>query len=394
MNRERLREALNDCLDRLAAGETVEQCLARYPELAPQLRPLLDLQQRIRTAQGDEMEAIVARDRGRPRFEEALSTPARRGSVASRVLAMVATLLLVFAGVGTVVLVSAQDSLPGDPLYGVKRAGENVWLALSGDDALLDQLTRRRHDELARMLAQNRTGETTFEGAITSISRPQAVIAGFDVRITPATRGTIYLREGGVVAARVRVTADGDVVALELTRPQSALPTAPDAIVDRVTPTFAVLDCSQMTFAGEIDEPYCIEPDVAAVSAVYQPFENGAMLWDGTSVTVLNTVSGTYTQLDAAGRTAAELNETPPGGLFAPADVFVALWQGDVRSRVGWATAAGTMYTARLQRGQSEIRPNARLQLYSLPDGRLLALETAPDDGVQLWRFIDFSADP
>ncbi|MCX6000055.1 MAG: hypothetical protein NTU41_10850, partial [Chloroflexi bacterium] len=38
---ERFDHILNDCVDRLLRGETVEQCLQHYPEQAEQLEPLL-----------------------------------------------------------------------------------------------------------------------------------------------------------------------------------------------------------------------------------------------------------------------------------------------------------------------------------------------------------------
>ncbi len=38
----RLFDAFDDCLARLAAGESVEGCLASYPDLAADLAPMLD----------------------------------------------------------------------------------------------------------------------------------------------------------------------------------------------------------------------------------------------------------------------------------------------------------------------------------------------------------------
>jgi hypothetical protein len=70
-------------------------------------------------------------------------------------LAAAAILVLVFAGATS----AAASSLPGDPLYAVKRAGENVRLALTLDDVartqLLSELTDRRLEELAE-IAKNR----------------------------------------------------------------------------------------------------------------------------------------------------------------------------------------------------------------------------------------------
>ena len=41
MNEKRLTGILNRCLEEIAAGETADACLARYPEYAAELRPLL-----------------------------------------------------------------------------------------------------------------------------------------------------------------------------------------------------------------------------------------------------------------------------------------------------------------------------------------------------------------
>ena len=69
--------------------------------------------------------------------------------------AAAAILLLVLAGATS----AAASSLPGDPLYGLKRASEDVRLALTFDDVartqLLSELTDRRLEELAE-IAKNR----------------------------------------------------------------------------------------------------------------------------------------------------------------------------------------------------------------------------------------------
>ena len=66
--------------------------------------------------------------------------------------AAAAILVLVLAGATS----AAASSLPGDPLYGVKRATEDVRLALTFDDVsrtqLLSELTDRRLEELAEIV--------------------------------------------------------------------------------------------------------------------------------------------------------------------------------------------------------------------------------------------------
>ena len=43
-------DILNECLERILHGETVEQCLARYAQHADELRPLLETGLQVRKA--------------------------------------------------------------------------------------------------------------------------------------------------------------------------------------------------------------------------------------------------------------------------------------------------------------------------------------------------------
>jgi len=92
-------------------------------------------------------EAVAVLAPQRPRFSfAALLRPA---------FAAAALLVLVAAGATS----AAASSLPGDALYAVKRAGEDVLVALTFDDVgrmqLLSQLADRRLDELAEIARQH-----------------------------------------------------------------------------------------------------------------------------------------------------------------------------------------------------------------------------------------------
>ena len=94
-----LEAALAACLDDLQAGMTPAQCLARYPEYADQLEPLLLTAERL---QGQPWPTLSAggRVRGRERMQAALASRRPAGfawwSVLRPVLA--AVVLLAFAG--------------------------------------------------------------------------------------------------------------------------------------------------------------------------------------------------------------------------------------------------------------------------------------------------------
>ena len=84
--------------------------------------------------------------------------------------ATAAVLVLAVAGATT----AAASSLPGQPLYAVKRLSENVHVALTFDDVarlrLLSELADRRLDELAQLAAQRSssapTATTEFADAV------------------------------------------------------------------------------------------------------------------------------------------------------------------------------------------------------------------------------------
>ncbi len=127
----------DDCLERLAGGETFKQCLESHPEQAEQLEPLLRAAQAAR-----ETSAILPRPefraRARYEFHSALQEAASKkrpflfGLRTRLVTAMVALSIILVSGGGTVVM--ASSSMPDSPLYPVKLATEEVQLVLTPSD--------------------------------------------------------------------------------------------------------------------------------------------------------------------------------------------------------------------------------------------------------------------
>src|SRR5688572_32877079 len=96
--------AFDDCIDRLANGQTVDDCLRRYPQMAASLRPMLETGLLARRALYSPQEVAQAQYRVHLRVAQAAvdNTPvslSRRPAPARRWLSMVATLLVVFASV-------------------------------------------------------------------------------------------------------------------------------------------------------------------------------------------------------------------------------------------------------------------------------------------------------
>jgi len=149
---------LDDCLERLLVkGESLEQCLERYPEQSAELRPLLETALEAREAAAIQPRPDF-RAQARYRFHQALEEMAARKSRTSwgwfprwATVAAVVTALVV-AGGGTVA--AADNSMPDSPLYPVKLATEEVRLTLT-----ISQMDKAR---LCAELADERVTEIAY----------------------------------------------------------------------------------------------------------------------------------------------------------------------------------------------------------------------------------------
>ncbi|MFL5800675.1 MAG: DUF5667 domain-containing protein [Roseiflexaceae bacterium] len=149
---------LQRCLARIAAGESIAACLRDYPEHADELAPLLETVAELRGWAPPTL-SDAARRTARARAHAALavrrSRPSRRWLrvwAGGMRLALGATLaLLLLLGTLGISVAAAQSSLPGQPLYGLKRQSEELRLQLANDAEqqaeLRLQFAGRRLDE-------------------------------------------------------------------------------------------------------------------------------------------------------------------------------------------------------------------------------------------------------
>ena len=133
-------EILDECLDRLARGETVAECADRYPERKDELVPLLQVaaatmqvassvsyRPEARARGLNRLTGAVARmDEPRPRRFPWLAwpAPAARPLASGLVIALFATGAVVGTGM------ASSDSVPGDLLYTVKTMREDISLMM------------------------------------------------------------------------------------------------------------------------------------------------------------------------------------------------------------------------------------------------------------------------
>ena len=159
---EEFEHILDECIDRLLRGESLEQCLRRYPEQAAELEPLLRVALAAREASSVEPRPEF-RERARYQIRSVLHAGEKKrqprrlpvlGWLPRWATAVVAAFLVfLVAGGGTVA--ASSNSLPGETLYSVKLAVENVQEALTfseiGKARLYVKLASRRADEIAQM---------------------------------------------------------------------------------------------------------------------------------------------------------------------------------------------------------------------------------------------------
>ncbi len=145
-----LADILNECLDRLAGGESLQGCLASYPQIAEELRPLLETALAAKKAIDIEPDPQF---KARARYEigaavREAATRRRRSffSWHGRWAVAVASLLLVLLMSGGGVAVVASKSMPDSSLYPVKLAIEQVLLRLSPSAETQAELLARMAD--------------------------------------------------------------------------------------------------------------------------------------------------------------------------------------------------------------------------------------------------------
>jgi len=169
-------DILANCIDEIRAGKrTLEDCLARYPHLGDELRPLLKIALGIQAEEVTPSPEFIQRARKRllEAMQPSVAPVERRGmdifgwlkplALARRTIVAVIIVALL-AGGGTTAY-AAQGSLPDDTLYPVKMATEKARLVLTPSDAgkagLHIAFAERRVQEMVEMGRRGEAGEMT-----------------------------------------------------------------------------------------------------------------------------------------------------------------------------------------------------------------------------------------
>lgn len=220
----RFYEAFDDCLTRLLAGESLEDCLQHYSDLAGELRPMLEVAHKVR---GSGQASEPARLRSRARF---LTTAAQLNAsnqswaggwqgLIRRALPFAATVLLAALLSTTGLYYASASTAPGDALYPVKRTFEALQLQLADEPAerfaLEQEFAGRREAEIKQVLSQTRTATVNFEDKVIALSPTQWQIGGFVVRVDAQTQIIGDPQPGWYVSVAAR-SESGALTAVEI----------------------------------------------------------------------------------------------------------------------------------------------------------------------------------
>ena len=235
---------LDQCLNQIRTQEDVQKCLAEHPDQADELAAYLNVALRLRPLQTVEPRSALAAAEGRQRFlsqaaamrkkqKQTLGariaawyngldfglSPLRRGLATS--LATLALLVVFLVGSTWGGLAVSANSLPGDTLYPIKRAGEQVqlWLASSETtrEGLQQEFDERRLEEAKTLIRERRPASVTFKGVITRVSDIVWLINGVTVEISSDIAASGEFVDGVRVIVQGYVQKNGSLVAEKVT---------------------------------------------------------------------------------------------------------------------------------------------------------------------------------
>lgn len=224
------------CLEDLERGVDIETVLFGYPDLADELRPILETAAKaIQAPVPDPSTDVIRRNRARllqkaAQMRETKVRPSRGLWTVPLRRALVSLVVIATLFIGSTSLVRAATmTLPGDNLYPVKRTLEDVRVLftfnMQAREALEVENENERLEELHEVFAEGRSTEVDFAGVVTRQNGDMWLVAKIPVVISAQTD----LRAESVVtgdAVRVRgvTQADGTVLAERVDRLDAGVP--------------------------------------------------------------------------------------------------------------------------------------------------------------------------
>lgn len=255
-------DIFNDCVTRLERGESLEDCLAWYPQYADELEPMLEATQIPIYAQAPLDEVTVSQQRVQTQFEQALLQshvqPTRSSFPLSRVASILFTILFIGSLLTSGVVIVAQESIPGDSLYAVKRLTEQVQLLIAQDDEILRQeFAQRRIEETKQVIAIGREISVQFEGVIHQVDERSLEIEGLNIEVLPPLT-TVNLSIGMQVEVIAQTQSNRKIIAKNILIDSilsidELTPTLTSTVMPSLTSTASPI--SEIVETSQVDTP-------------------------------------------------------------------------------------------------------------------------------------------
>lgn len=256
------------CLEDLERGVALESILSQHPQQVDELRPILQVAAglpalaasppaRAQAAAQEQflLHAAAMRQVSRPRA----AWPRRLGLALTSLAVLLAALFGLVQG--------SAEAVPGDALYPVKRARENVQLALAADPTAVNVLRHEfnveRADEIKTLLTIGRDEEVECEADIEDLRDGVIEVYGLDLRLTDATtikgalqvgrtiKVTGYTADGRLFATAIEVEAEDE----DETHDDSAAPSlTPFVPLTVVAPDVTAAPGTVAPAATEVDD--------------------------------------------------------------------------------------------------------------------------------------------
>jgi hypothetical protein len=244
-------DLLEKCIEQMNAGVALEDCINQSMELTPEMTEILKTSRDLMSLGENQVskeqmkrslatlltkaeslkaeEANAAGKRGSISFGmriRALLTSggAIRPLLSRMALVMGITALLILLSGGLVI--TSAKSLPGDSLYPVKRAVEDISVYLVPSKEIRQEYevsySQQRVDEVKRLIALNRIQAISFEGVVEVNSSTDWTVSGIPVMIQGNTsfvgeiKGSEPFVNGSVVEVEGVTNLQGAVTANEI----------------------------------------------------------------------------------------------------------------------------------------------------------------------------------
>ncbi len=315
---------LEICIRRIRMGSSIDEALADFPEQAAELRRLLQISMSSMLQPGELHPLTSAQVESRRQFlDQAAQLKQRRVEAAlwsvlslvwrnlSSVVFAAAVFLLAFVALGS------ARALPGDRLYSVKLAAEQLQIDLAADPTFRAQqqtnFAARRVEEVKQMIQMRRSGAVTFSGFLLS-TEPQTgwQVAGVPLRLSADQTQQTQALSGVNVEVKGWLDSDGQVQ-VETLRPllENLQGTLTNLSPDRWVVSGQTVRISQITRINGV--PHLgsqVQAQVARLANSDQLLAISVSLSGGTQISPTRTATPTST--DTAKPTPTEGNTVTP----------------------------------------------------------------------------------